>query len=207
MALPDKKTLEIVKRLQNARLDLLRKHPFYAILLMGVKFAIDKNCSTAYTDGIRIAFNPDFLDELDDGELEFVLMHEVLHIVFAHPFRHQSDYEKWEFDTACDIVVNSNILYCLGMDRSKITLRKYGESIHLMPNGDEGYKYTMEEAYKMLLGMNKKKKPKSGGDDGKDKNIGETQGEGNGNGYGFGKTTERKRRRQWSRKRKVRKWL
>ena len=81
MALPDKKTLEIVKRLQNARLDLLRKQPFFAILLMGVKFAIDKNCSTAYTDGIRIAFNPDFLEELDDGELEFVLMHEVLHIV------------------------------------------------------------------------------------------------------------------------------
>ena len=37
------------------------------------------------------------------------------------------------------------------MDKSKITLKKYGESMHLLPNGEEGYKYTVEEAYKMLL--------------------------------------------------------
>ena len=37
------------------------------------------------------------------------------------------------------------------MDKRKITLKKYGESMHLLPNGEEGYKYSIEEAYKMLL--------------------------------------------------------
>lgn len=151
MAQFDQKTLEIIKRLQNARLSLMAKQPFYALLLMNMKFALDLSCETAYTDGNRVAFNPDFMADIDDGELEFVLMHEVLHAALAHPFRHQSDYEQQEFDYACDIIVNSNILYSFGMDKRKITLKKYGESMHLLPNGEEGYKYTVEEAYKMLL--------------------------------------------------------
>jgi len=114
MAPFDAKTLAIVKRLQNARLSLLQKHPFYAILLMYMKFSLDLTCETAYTDGNRIAFNPDFMNDLSDSELEFVLMHEVLHTVLGHPFRHQQDYDQQAFDIACDIVVNSNILYSFG---------------------------------------------------------------------------------------------
>ena len=168
MARFDAKTLEIIKRLQNARLSLMANQPFYALLLMNLKFALDVSCETAYTDGERIAFNPDFINELDDGELEFVLMHEVLHVVLAHPFRHQSDYEMFEFDIACDIIVNSNILYSFGNDKSKITLKKYGESMHCMPNGDEGYEYSLEEAYQILLAEKyKKNKKQSGGDKGK----------------------------------------
>ena len=110
MARFDQKTLAIIKRLQNARLSLMSKQPFYALLLMNMKFALDLSCETAYTDGDRVAFNPDFMNEIDDNELEFVLMHEVLHAALAHPFRHQSEYEQQEFDYACDIIVNSNIL-------------------------------------------------------------------------------------------------
>ncbi|MBE6533988.1 MAG: hypothetical protein E7678_03340, partial [Ruminococcaceae bacterium] len=139
MARFDAKTLSIIRRLQNARLSLMSKQPFYALLLMNMKFALDLTCDTAYTDGDRVAFNPDFMDDISDEELEFVLMHEVLHAALAHPFRHQSDYSTEEFDIACDIIVNSNILYSFGMDLSKITLKKYGESMHLMPNGEEGY--------------------------------------------------------------------
>ena len=36
------------------------------------------------------------------------------------------------------------------MDHSAITLRKYGESMHLAPDGKEGYEYTAEEVYYML---------------------------------------------------------
>ncbi len=162
MARFDQKTLAIIKRLQNARLSLMAKQPFYALLLMNMKFALDLSCETAYTDGDRVAFNPDFMNEIDDNELEFVLMHEVLHAALAHPFRHQSDYEQQEFDYACDIIVNSNILYSFGMDKSKITLKKYGESMHLLPNGEEGYKYSVEEAYKMLLAASAKTNKQNG---------------------------------------------
>ena len=161
MALPDKKTLEIVKRLQNARLSLLRKQPFYALLLMHMKFALDTTVEHSYTDGNRICFNPDFLDELEDGELEFVLMHNVLHAALSHPFRVQADYDLEIFDQACDIVVNSNILYSFGgKDLSKITLKKYGVMPHLTPSGKEGYELTLEQVYNELMNA-KGKQPKN----------------------------------------------
>ncbi len=167
----DQRTYEIIRRLQNARLSLLSKHPFYALLLLHMKFALDITCETAYTDGERIAFNPDFMDALSDKELEFVLMHEVLHAALAHPFRHQSDYDQECFDKACDIVVNSNILYSFGMDIKRITLKRFGTAMHLAPDGKEGYQYTVEQIYDQLLyasaNRKKKKSKKSKGGGGK----------------------------------------
>ena len=105
MANYDPEIVSIVKRLQNARLDLMRSQPFYALLLMHMKFALDVTCETAYTDGRRIAFNPDFLKELDNEELQFVLMHEVLHVVLQHCFRRQSDYEAEAFDIRKSLIL------------------------------------------------------------------------------------------------------
>ncbi len=168
MALPDKKTLDVVKRFQNVRLNLLRKQPFYALLLMHMKFALDKTCEHSYTDGNRIAFNPDFLEDIDDTELEFVLMHNVLHAALSHPFRVQADYDLEVFDQACDIVVNSNILYSFGgKDLSKITLKKYGVMPHLAPSGKEGYELTLKQVYNELMcaqGKSAKKKKKGLGE-------------------------------------------
>lgn len=184
MAKFDAKTLEIVKRLQKARLSLLQKHPFYALLLMYMKFSIDLTCETAYTDGDRIAFNPDFMNDLSDSELEFVLMHEVLHTALGHPFRHQQDYEQQAFDIACDIVVNSNILYSFRGDTKSITLRKYGELMHTAPDGKEGFLYTVEQVYTQVRNV-QAKAPKKG-------NAGNRNGAGSGTensqkyGAGFG---------------------
>lgn len=166
----DPRTRAIVERLQQARIALLEKQPFYALLLLHMRFALDLTCETAYTDGTRIAFHPDFIDALSDSELEFVLMHEVLHAALGHPFRHQAQYDIECFDKACDIVVNSNILYSLDMDRSKITLQQFGEAMHLTPDGKEGFLYTIEEVYGQLKAVKAKLPPippsQSGGEDG-----------------------------------------
>lgn len=150
MAHFDGKTLETVKRLQNARIRLLRTQPFYAILLLHMTFSLDTACDTAYTDGTRIAFNPDFISNLDDRELEFVLIHEVLHVALRHCFHDKEDLDQEYYNIACDIVVNSNILYSFGMDPASVTLKKYGELIHQTPSGDEGYNYSVNEVYKMI---------------------------------------------------------
>ena len=151
MAQFDKETLAIVRRLQSARMGLLQSQPFYALLLMHMKFALDISCETAYTDGERIAFNPVFINELTDTELEFVLLHELLHVVLLHCARTKADYDNEKFNEACDIVVNSNILHSFDMDLSKITLSRFGESIHKTPGGAEGFLYSAEDVYSMIL--------------------------------------------------------
>jgi len=143
-----------VKRLLFSRMRVLCTNGFYGLLLMHIKYGLDETCPTAYTNGNIICFNPQFLEGLTDSELDLVMMHEILHVVLLHCFRGK-EYDSYAFNIACDIVVNSNILYSKGMDLKSITLD--GEPLmHVTPKGDEGYKYTAEEVYEMLPKMPKK---------------------------------------------------
>ncbi|MBQ1186920.1 MAG: hypothetical protein IIX54_04455 [Clostridia bacterium] len=152
MELSEQKIKGYIKRLLLSRLRLLCNNGFFGMLLMHVGFGLDENCETAYTNGRKICFGPQFLDSLNDTELDFVLMHEVMHIALRHCAR-GTNLEPERFNIACDIVVNSNILLSNNMDENSITLRKYGTSVHLAPNGKEGFEYTAEQVYEMLPPM------------------------------------------------------
>lgn len=149
MVLSDEKKREYMKRLLLSRMRILSNNGFYGLLLMHMIYSIDENCETAATDGKRIYFGPEFLEQLNDTELDFVMMHEILHVVLQHCLR-QGDRDNEQFNIACDIVVNSNILLSENMNIKAITLRNFGESMHLAPDGKEGYEYTAEQVYNML---------------------------------------------------------
>lgn len=149
MALTNDQVKDYIRRLLLSRLRILNHHGFFGLLLMHMIYSIDENAETAYTDGVRIAFGPSFLENLSDSELDFVMMHEILHVVLQHVLRGEDrDHER--FNIACDIVVNSNILKENNMQRSSITLGQWGESMHIAPDGKEGYEYTAEQVYDML---------------------------------------------------------
>lgn len=164
MVLSDEKKREYMRRLLMSRTRILCRNGFYGLLLMHAVYAIDECCETAATDGKRIFFAPEFLDSLSDTELDFIMMHEILHIVLQHCFR-QGDRDCDIFNTACDIVVNSNILRSAKMNINAITLSRYGESMHKAPDGKEGYEYTAEEVYNMLCSKSPNNIPKSPGTD------------------------------------------
>ncbi len=156
MALSEDKVREYMKRLLVARMRILCNHGFYGLLLMHMIYSIDENAPTAYTDGVRIAFGPEFLENLSDSELDFVMMHEILHVVLQHCLRGKGvDSER--YNIAADIVVNSNIMLENGGNPSSITLAKYGTSMHIAPDGSEGYLHTAEEVYEMLPASVKKR--------------------------------------------------
>ena len=87
MALSEEQIREYVKRLLVSRMRLLCKHGFFGLLLMHMKFGVDENVPTAYTDGVKVVFGTKFLDGLSDSELDFVMMHEIMHVVLQHCFR------------------------------------------------------------------------------------------------------------------------
>ena len=89
MVLSDEKIRAYMKRLLLSRMRILCSSGFYGLLLMHMVYAIDENCETAATDGRRIFFGPKFLDELGDRELDFIMMHEILHVVLQHCFRQE----------------------------------------------------------------------------------------------------------------------
>lgn len=163
MALSESKIKGCIKRLLLSRMRILYNHGFYGLLLMHMIYAVSEEIETACTDGVRITFGIDFLDSLSDSELDFVMMHEILHVVLQHCFR--GDVEDPEaYNIAADIVVNSNIMLENGMKASSITLSKYGIAMHVAPDGKEGHEYTAEQVYAMLpKNHNKKGNNKSPG--------------------------------------------
>lgn len=185
MALSDEKIRAIMKRLLIARMRILCSHGFFGLLLMHMKYSIDEDCETAYTDAERIAFSPDFLDELSDSELDFVLMHEILHVVLRHCLRGGND-DPELFNVAADIVVNSVIMEENGGDPRSITLSRYGESMHKAPDGKEGSRYTAEEVFEMLKSSSQRKRAKGGGNGGSGDGDSGNGGSGKGTG-GLGK--------------------
>ena len=161
----DKEFTELcTKRIIRAKMNLLVNNGFYGLLLSHIIFALDTECQTACTDGRRIWFGPEFMKDLSDDELEFVMMHEIMHIVLQHCIRGE-EYDNEIYNIAADIVINSNIMHSLGDNLDAITLKKYGVSMHLTPDGNEGYNYTAEEVYDMLISAAKKKQKNSGASD------------------------------------------
>ena len=154
MEISNEKARQYINRLLLARMRILCNHGFYGLLLMHMIYSIDEGCETAYTDGERIAFSPTFLEELSDKELDFVMMHEILHVVLQHCLRGE-DKDNERYNIAADIVINSTIMHENNDKASSITLLKYGESMHIAPDGKEGYLYTAEEVYEMLQSKQK----------------------------------------------------
>lgn len=154
MEISNEKARRYINRLLLARMRILCNHGFYGLLLMHMIYSIDEGCETAYTDGERIAFSPTFLEELSDKELDFVMMHEILHVVLQHCLRGE-DKDNERYNIAADIVINSTIMHENDDKASSITLSKYGESMHIAPDGKEGYLYTTEEVYEMIQSKQK----------------------------------------------------
>ena len=148
MVLSNDKIKEFMKRLLQSRMRLLCTNGFYGLLLMHVTFSLDETLDTAATDGERIYFGPEFLDSISDTELDFVVMHEIMHVVLQHLVR-KGERDMERFNIAADIVVNSEIMNSFGGDERKISV--HGEpAMHLTPDGQEGYLFTAEQVYEML---------------------------------------------------------
>ncbi len=138
------------RRILKARMRLLCTNGFYGMLLMNAKIGLGNEYETAWAEEDKLVFNPEFLAGISDSELEYVMLHLLLHQVLNHLER-RGNMKKDEYDIASDIVVNSNILRSQRGLTSSISLKGHGGvQPHLTPNGDEGWKYTVEEVCEML---------------------------------------------------------
>ncbi|MCR4616788.1 MAG: VWA-like domain-containing protein [Lachnospiraceae bacterium] len=128
------------------------KNGFYGIILMRLYISLSERHKTAWVeDGVRVFINPEFVESVSDRELEYVFLHILLHIVLGHNERGK-DFDKNLFDKAADIVVNSNIYVSEKYDENSIYLEKYGGvQPHFAPNGREGYYYSTEEVYRLIV--------------------------------------------------------
>ena len=136
----------VFKRMMESRMGILRDYPFFGSLLLHLRMGLAP-CSTAFTDMRRVVFDPEFATRLTEEELDFVMLHEVMHCVLQHPLRGEGK-QPCVYNVACDIVVNSLILKMMGRDEMSID---GSPAMHLAPDGTEGRGKSAEEIYMMLM--------------------------------------------------------
>lgn len=96
-----------MKRISKAKVALLLDHPFVGTITLNMKMTLDENLMppTAATNGKSVFFHPQFIDKLNDGQLLFLVAHEVFHPMFNHCTRRGSrDPLLWNI--AADYVIN-----------------------------------------------------------------------------------------------------
>ena len=117
---------------------MLVKYPFFGSVVANVNYKEDNSIDTAATDGERIYYNTEFLNELDINDQTFILSHEVCHIAFNHILRSEGkNQELWNIAT--DAVINQLL--------KKDGLKIVGGGIDL----EEAINYDAEAYYEKLL--------------------------------------------------------
>ena len=146
-----KRALEL--KLDKARWYILRCSSFYGMLLMSLRDVFSYAIPTACADAKVIAWNPIFLDRLEDEFVRFILIHEVCHCAYGHLWRfpplidkqgHKNRDEKGNI--ACDHAINLNLIDALSVNGEKLDIK--------MPEGglaDVKYKGLAEEEIYALL--------------------------------------------------------
>lgn len=161
-------TMQFAQDVAACKVRLREQTTFFGLLMQRVVCAVDTQCPTACTDGRRIYFGIPFCTRLDADELLFVMWHELMHIVLGHCFR-AAGHDAQLYNIAADIVVNSTIRHMMSISIS-IDNKPL---MHLTPKGEEGYLYTAEEVYHMLIQSGYVPPKNAHGDENSEQNDGE----------------------------------
>lgn len=96
---------DISQQMVKARAQLVMQHPFFASIVLSIPIHEDTTCSTMWTDGRQMGYNPEWFNALPVPEAVGVLAHEATHVMSLHHVRRQSrNAKKW--NVAADCVVN-----------------------------------------------------------------------------------------------------
>lgn len=97
---------EIESKIIQARVKMLFKHPFFGQLALRLKLVDASSwCPTAAVDGRNFFYNADFIKQLDNEELVFLVGHELGHCMFEH-FLRRGNREAMLWNMAGDYVIN-----------------------------------------------------------------------------------------------------
>ena len=102
--------VEVYDRIIVARVGLLLRHPFFGNMATRLRIlAADDWLPTAAVDGRNLYFNTQFFNAMSNKEIEFVVAHEILHMVFDHLGR-RDERNPMLYNIAADYIVNNTLV-------------------------------------------------------------------------------------------------
>lgn len=176
---------QALEKIEKAKVRTLIDAPFFAQLLCYLEIVEDEECATMGTDGERLIYGPEFVMGLNQKELNYVCIHEVLHIALGHIWRKGTrNPQIWNY--ACDYAVNDMIEQtietdtdlgrCVQTPKNLLIDRKYRDM-----SAEQIYDILIKEVKDAI----KKAKAKRGKGQGQGQGQGGGQGQGQGQGQGI----------------------
>ena len=102
--------VEVLDRIIVARVGLLLRHPFFGNMATRLRIlAADDWLGTAAVDGRNLYYNTQFFNAMNNKEIEFVVAHEILHMVFDHIGRRE-DRNPMIYNISADYIVNNTLV-------------------------------------------------------------------------------------------------
>jgi predicted metal-dependent peptidase len=102
--------VEVMDRIITARIGLLLRHPFFGNMATRLRIiAADEWLGTAAVDGRNLYYNTQFFNAMNNKEIEFVVAHEILHMVFDHMGRRE-DRDPMIYNISADYIVNNTLV-------------------------------------------------------------------------------------------------
>lgn len=96
---------QIEDSLTRSRIQMLMSFPFFGILALHLQMERDYTVPTAATDGDKFYYNPHFIKSLNEGERNWIVVHEVMHPALKHLWRRgDRQHKKWNY--ACDYAIH-----------------------------------------------------------------------------------------------------
>ncbi len=100
----------VMDRIITARIGLLLRHPFFGNMATRLRIvAADEWLGTAAVDGRNLYYNTQFFNAMNNKEIEFVVAHEILHMVFDHMGR-RDDRDPMIYNISADYIVNNTLV-------------------------------------------------------------------------------------------------
>lgn len=99
---------KVAKRISQFRTELFKYMPFYGDILSHLSIVESCITKTAGTDGRTIYYNSKYFSKLSDGQQNYVMMHELFHVILMHSLR-LGDRDPDIWNIAADYVVNGLI--------------------------------------------------------------------------------------------------
>ncbi len=96
-------------QIAQSRAQLLIRKPFYGSIVMRRDFVEDPTCRTAWTDGVTIGYNPEFVAKLSLDEKVFLWAHEASHIARKHHLR-RGHRRPVQWNVATDHSINIGLI-------------------------------------------------------------------------------------------------
>lgn len=96
---------EIKNNISMFRMQMMLKMPFFGEILSKIDIIECREAESAMTDGRAIYYNRSFFKKLLPAEQNYVLMHELFHIILLH-FKRSEDKDPQIWNVASDYVVN-----------------------------------------------------------------------------------------------------